>query len=161
MTHRHLGVELRFHDAIDCDRNILLRHLSVANLTHADRTMKLFLHHDFHLSGTDVGDTAYFDPTSGGLFHYQGKVRVLSNVQRGQRLGFDAIATGTKAWGGREGTWRDAEDGALSGNPIAQGSVESVGELSFVGLLAPPKTPMPGWQWGKAMKTSGPYRTSS
>jgi GH15 family glucan-1,4-alpha-glucosidase len=34
--------------------------------------------------------------------------------------------------GGREGTWRDAEDGALSGNPIAQGSVDSVGELRFV-----------------------------
>jgi hypothetical protein len=59
-------------------------------------------------------------------------VWVLSNVQRHERLGFDAMATGTKEWGGREGTWRDAQDGELGGNLIAQGSVDSVGELKFV-----------------------------
>jgi GH15 family glucan-1,4-alpha-glucosidase len=132
LTHGRLGVALDFHDTIDFDRAILIRRLSVANYAQADRKVKLFLHHDFHLSGTEVGDTAYLDPTSGGLFHYKGKVWVLSNVQRGKRLGFDAMATGTKAWGEREGTWRDAEDGELSGNPIAQGSVDSVGEIRFV-----------------------------
>ena len=62
----------------------------------------------------------------------------------GQRLSFDAIATGTKAWGGREGTWRDAEDGELSGNPIAQGSVDSVGEISFV---IPAGSPQDTYAW--------------
>jgi GH15 family glucan-1,4-alpha-glucosidase len=132
LTHRRLGLTLEFRDAIDCERNIFIRRLDLVNHAHADRQVKLFLHHDFYLSGTDVGDTAYVDPTSGGLFHYKGKVWVLSNVQRVGRVGFDAIATGTKAWGGREGTWRDAEDGELSGNPIAQGSVDSVGELRVI-----------------------------
>ena len=41
--------------------------------------------------------------------------------------------TGTKRFAGAEGTWRDAEDGHLEGNPIAQGSVDSV--ISFRLLL--------------------------
>jgi len=132
LTHPRLQVALAFQDAIDFDRQIFVRRLSIANHARADREIKLFLQHDFHLSGTEVGDTAYVDPTSRGLFHYKGKVWVLSNALRGDQVGFDAVATGTKEWGGREGTWRDAEDGELSGNPIAQGSVDSVGGLRFV-----------------------------
>ncbi len=37
----------------------------------------------------------------------------------------DEYATGTSGFHGAEGTWRDAEDGHLQGNPIAQGSVDS------------------------------------
>src|SRR6185436_4349442 len=33
---------------------------------------------------------------------------------------------------GAEGTWRDAEDGVLSGNPIAQGSVDSTLGVSLL-----------------------------
>ncbi len=132
LTHPRLQVALEFHDAIDFDRHIFVRRLSIANRAREDQEVRLFLHHDFHLSGNEVGDTAYIDPTSRGLFHYKGKVWVLSNALRGDQVGFDAMATGTKEWGGREGTWRDAEDGELSGNPIAQGSVDSVGGLRFV-----------------------------
>src|SRR3954469_23771341 len=39
--------------------------------------------------------------------------------------GLDEYATGTAGFHGAEGTWRDAEDGHLQGNPIAQGSVDS------------------------------------
>lgn len=41
------------------------------------------------------------------------------------REGIYEYATGTKRFAGAEGTWRDAEDGRLEGNPIAQGSVDS------------------------------------
>ncbi|HLY31837.1 MAG TPA: glycoside hydrolase family 15 protein, partial [Ktedonobacterales bacterium] len=34
-------------------------------------------------------------------------------------------ATGQKDFNGKEGTWRDAEDGELGGNPITQGQVDS------------------------------------
>ncbi|MCV4626258.1 hypothetical protein OFC18_29725, partial [Escherichia coli] len=39
--------------------------------------------------------------------------------------GFDSFATGRKAFQGREGTWRDAEDGNLQGAAITEGSVDS------------------------------------
>ena len=48
----------------------------------------------------------------------------------GPEIGLDSYATGTKNVGGLEGTWRDAEDGRLEGNPIAQGSVDSTGSVS-------------------------------
>jgi GH15 family glucan-1,4-alpha-glucosidase len=41
-------------------------------------------------------------------------------------LGVNLFATGNKRHRGLEGTWRDAEDGELGGNPIAQGAVDSV-----------------------------------
>src|SRR3954469_14435596 len=41
------------------------------------------------------------------------------------RQGLDEYATGTAGFHGAEGTWRDAEDGHLQGNPIAQGAVDS------------------------------------
>ena len=44
-------------------------------------------------------------------------------------------ACGTKEGVGVEGTWRDAEDGILEGNPIAQGSVDSTVAVSL--LIAP------------------------
>ena len=37
---------------------------------------------------------------------------------------------------GQQGTWRDAEDGELSGNPIAQGSVDSCAAF-HLGSIAP------------------------
>ena len=40
--------------------------------------------------------------------------------------GITQFACGEKGFRGAEGTWRDAEDGQLSRNAIAQGSVDSV-----------------------------------
>src|SRR5690242_5281267 len=97
---RIMSIALTFRDTIDFNRNIFLRYLRIANHAQADREVRLFVHHDFHLSGTEVGDTAYFDPTSRGIFHYKGKVWVLSNALRGDHVGFDSTATGTKEWGG-------------------------------------------------------------
>jgi GH15 family glucan-1,4-alpha-glucosidase len=49
LSHRRLGIALKFHDAIDCDRNIFIRRLSIANHAREERRVKLFLHHDFYL----------------------------------------------------------------------------------------------------------------
>ena len=50
--------------------------------------------------------------------------------------GIYQYAIGTKRFKGAEGTWRDAEDGHLQGNPISQGSVDST--ISFR-MELPPK----------------------
>src|SRR5439155_8871349 len=42
-------------------------------------------------------------------------------------------AIGQKDAPGKEGTWRDAEDGELSRNPVAQGSIDSVGMVAVTG----------------------------
>jgi GH15 family glucan-1,4-alpha-glucosidase/ferredoxin len=58
----------------------------------------------------------------------------LQNAQRCvQRI--DEFACGTSGFQGAEGTWRDAEDGHLQGNAIAQGAVDST--ISHHVRLAP------------------------
>src|SRR2546429_3470001 len=53
------------------------------------------------------------------------------NCAVGGDIGVRRYACGTKEVAGAEGTWRDAEDGELQGNPIAQGSVDSTLGLSL------------------------------
>ncbi len=125
--HPGLGVVLHVNDAVDFHETAFLRRFRVCNLAGRPREIRLFFHHDFYISESDVGDTALWDPRLNTLIHYKGTRYFLMNVQVGDRIGFHQYATGLKRTAGREGTWRDAEDGSLGGNPIAQGSVDSVG----------------------------------
>lgn len=124
-THERLRVELVCHDAVDFHENVYLKQIIVKNpLDHA-RDVRLFFSHDFHLSGTKVGDTAYFDPRLQALIHHKGKRYFLINCCNATRCGVEHFACGLKETQGLEGTWKDAEDGVLSGNAIAHGSVDS------------------------------------
>jgi glucoamylase len=129
LLNERLQLRLRCHDTVDFDRDAYLRRVDVENCSVKAREVRLYFHHNFHIMGTEVGDTAYFDPRHRCLVHYKNKRWFMCNVAVGEveRDGFDSFATGTKEVDGREGTWRDAEDGHLEGNPIAQGSVDSTG----------------------------------
>ena len=87
-----------------------------------------FLAHDFRISlGMKSEDTAAFRPEIDSLVHYKNEERYfLVNIYANGKFGIDQFATGNKDSRSGEGTWKDAEDGLLSGNLIAQGSVDSV-----------------------------------
>ncbi len=121
-----LAVELRFSDAVDFYENVLVRRVQVTNRKAAPREIRVFFHHDFHLKENDVGDTALYSPETGALLHYKDDRYFLMNCAVNGDVGVHRYACGQKEVAGAEGTWRDAEDGELSGNPIAQGSVDSV-----------------------------------
>ena len=124
-----LGIELT--DAVDMAANVLVRRFAIHELSGAPREVRIFHHHDFRILGNAVGDTAYYEPQRRCVFHYKGRRWFLVNGavsgegSRGVAAGIHQWATGVKEFQGAEGTWRDAEDGILSGNPIAQGSVDS------------------------------------
>jgi len=126
-----LALLLSCRDAVDFHESIYVKEVVIENLSPRPREVRLFFSQDFDISGNDVGDTAAFDPASGGIVHYKGSRYFLANGlhQDGRKL--SQFATGQKEFGGKEGTFKDAEDGLLSGNPIAQGSVDSVIALSF------------------------------
>ncbi|MEX2281895.1 MAG: glycoside hydrolase family 15 protein [Gemmatimonadota bacterium] len=131
-----VGIELHLRDAIDFESDILLREMRVRDLKGAARQVRVFLHHDFHISGSEVGDTALYDPELGAIIHYKRDRYFLIGGGTPPRYELAAFATGKKRVSGAEGTWRDAEgDGHLSGNPIAQGSVDSTIALD---ALVPP-----------------------
>ncbi len=127
-----LALRLECRDAVDFDRNVYLKSVHVVDLSGKPRVVRLFQHFDAHLYGLAVGDSAYYDPRSHGLvFYKQRRYLLLSGLAQGGRPGLGAYAIGEKEVHGREGTWRDAEDGQLSGNPVAQGSIDGIGMLEL------------------------------
>ncbi len=126
LHHPGLRVFLHSRDVVDFHENVLVRKVTVDNLAPEARDIRLFFCSHLSIYGNSVGDTAAFDPKSGGIVHYKASRYFLVNGRAESSLGPDAYAVGQTGLGGKEGTYRDAEDGTLSGNPIAQGSVDSV-----------------------------------
>lgn len=141
--HATLGLELEISDAVHYRDPLYLRRLVVRNLADTGREVRLFFAQDFSLQETEVGDTALYDPDLGVLFHYKRDTYLLCSGMAGEG-GLHQYACGKKRFQGAEGTWRDAEDGVLGGNPIAQGSVDSVVGLT---LLVPPNATATAWFW--------------
>ncbi len=143
-----LSLRIVCHDAVDFHEDLYLRKLVVENQADEQREVRLFFSHDFHISGNEVGDTAYYEPERKAVYHYKGKRWFMINTAKagseGWTLGLDQWAAGKKEIGGREGTWRDAEDGVLSGNAIEQGSVDSTVALH---LVVPGRDQAVGWYW--------------
>lgn len=140
LVNQKLELEITSNDTVDVHSNIFLRRLSVKNLANASREIRLFFHHDFYISETEVGDTAYYDPETFALIHYKGARYFLINTD----TGVETFATGRKAFQGAEGTWRDAEDGRLSEGAITEGSVDSTIGRSLL-LEAKAETEMFYW----------------
>ena len=150
LHHPELEVGIECADAVDMAVNLFVRRFDIHELSGRPREVRLFFHHDFHILENPVGDTAYYEPQRRCLIHYKGKRWFLINGAKwdgpapgaaeedggeapgppGMAVGIDQWATGVKEFLGREGTWKDAEDGQLQGNPIAQGSVDSTIALS-------------------------------
>ena len=116
-----LGIRIDCSDTVASHDNIFLRRVRVTNTTDARREIRVFLHHDFRIYENRVGDTAYYDPETSSLVHYKKHRYFLMNTEPQ----FDSFATGRKAFRDQEGTWRDAEDGILSGGVVTEGSVDS------------------------------------
>lgn len=126
LDHRELKLAMYCNDVADFHRPIVVRKIKIKNLAPYARTVQIHHHQDFNMWGTKVGDTAYFDPELKSIVHYRGKrYLMVSFYDANNHQRIDEFATGTSGFHGAEGTWRDAEDGHLQGNPIAQGAVDS------------------------------------
>ena len=141
-----LGLRLLLRDGVDFHEDLFLRQCTVENLTETSRQVRLFFCHDLTISGTTVGDSAYYEPEQQALFHYKGKCWFKIELRRGWpgnwQSGLDQWAIGIKDVHDLEGSWKDAEDGELSGNPVAQGSIDSVCALH---LDLEPRGQATGW----------------
>src|SRR5207302_2372117 len=85
--HESLGVELLFHDAVDFYENVLVRHVGVTNLQDRAREIRLFFHHDFHIRGYEVGETALYSPETQALIQYKDVRFFLLNSTCGGGIG--------------------------------------------------------------------------
>ena len=131
-VHWGLGLRLVCRDCVDFDRDVYVRKVEVENLREPSPTprgLRLFWHHDFNLNESSEGNTAYYSPKLQAMIHYKGKTWMLANVRveaNGRAdHGVHHYAIGVSHAHGAEGTWRDAEDGVLGMNGVAQGAVDS------------------------------------
>ena len=126
--HRDMAIALVLSDCVLHRDDILLRRFEVQNHSAHDRDVRIFLSHDFHLAETNIGDTAFYNPYVDAIVHYKRDNYVLISGTTGDQ-GIYQYTTGIKEFRGAEGTWRDAEDGVLSMNPVEQDPSNST--LSF------------------------------
>src|SRR5581483_6371826 len=71
-THEALGLTLVCADVVDFHETLLVRKVIVRNLRDQPRDVRLYWHHDFRISESDVGDTAAYDPATKTVTHYKG-----------------------------------------------------------------------------------------
>ena len=129
LTHDNWKLQIIANDLVDFHENIYLRKLTVKNFSGSEMQVRLFFAHDFRILGNDIGDTASYRPEVSGLLHYKQDRYFLINTFANKKPGIDFFATGSREQGRKLGAWKDAEDGILSGNPIEQGSVDSVAAI--------------------------------
>ncbi len=129
LVHQDMGLKLTCHDCVDCSSDVYLRKIVVENLKDGERDVRLFWHLDLNIAGSREGDTAYYDPRQKALIHYKGRHWILISGANERDWGLSSYAVGIIGHHKAQGTWRDAEDGSLSRNPISQGTVDSVGRV--------------------------------
>lgn len=124
-TNDEKKVELHFEDVVYNEKNIFIRKVTVRNLHTSKRTIKLYMNHQFEIYEAHRGDTALYDPKHKVLIHYKGRRVFLFNADH-DAIGIDDFSVGLLGIEGKEGTYKDAEDGKLEQNPIEHGFVDSV-----------------------------------
>lgn len=72
LYHDELELVLICHDAVDFHEDIYRREIKVENLSPQPREIRLFFGLDLGIAGNDLGDTAGFDPKTGGGDPLQG-----------------------------------------------------------------------------------------
>ncbi|MHA7962756.1 glycoside hydrolase family 15 protein [Paenibacillus sp. CAU 1782] len=129
-----LGVDLYINDGIHQRESIYIKRVVVRNRHSQSREVRLFFHQDLMIEGSEVGDTAVYYPENHTLYHYKRSNYFMFSGMSDEG-GMMQYSTGIKRFQSAEGTWRDAEDGTLMGNSIAQGSVDST--ISFRSFVEP------------------------
>lgn len=120
-----LGVELIFQDVVYNEKPIFMRQITVKNKLDRAREIKVFFGHQFRMYGEVKKDTVYYDPSERVIVHYKGRRVAVIGGSIEENDSFNQYSVGLSEIEGKEGTWRDAEDGHLTSNSIEHGTVDS------------------------------------
>lgn len=120
-----MGIILEFDDFVDAYECAFVRNIHIVNLQNQAREVRLFTHQAFIIGDSRSNtDTAQYIPNSNAILHYRGRrAFVVSGMYNGEP--FDQYCVGLFGVEGKEGTYRDAEDGELSMANAEHGRVDS------------------------------------
>lgn len=131
-----IGVILEFDDVVDTEISVLLRNIHVINDRPDARDIRLFMRQAFAIGDSRSNtDTAQYLPHSDAILHYRGRRAFVVGGHAANNKPFDQHSVGLSGIEGREGTYRDAEDGELAGSNVEHGRVDST--IRFRLELAP------------------------
>lgn len=126
MRSEALKVTIHCNDFVDSEYNAFVRHITIVNDAGHERDIRLFMHQVFQISRAGRADTALFVPDDNYILDYKGRCCLLTAGKHTDDGDFDQFAVGNYGIEGKAGTFKDAEDGELSGNPVEHGGVDSV-----------------------------------
>jgi GH15 family glucan-1,4-alpha-glucosidase len=121
-----LQLSIHCHDFVDPEYNAFIRHVDITNEAENERDIRLFMHQVFQISRAGRADTALYVPDDNYILDYKGRCCLLTAGRYSDDGDFDQFAVGNYGIEGKAGTFKDAEDGELSGNPVEHGGVDSV-----------------------------------
>lgn len=123
--HSQLQIEITTEDCVYNELPIFLRHFIIRNINQTHKQVKIFFGHEFAIGETRFRNTGFYDPTMNCVVHYKGRRVFLINGLT-EMSNIDQWTIGIFGFGGKEGSWRDAEDGELTLNAVEHGPVDSV-----------------------------------
>lgn len=121
-----LEVSLVMEDIVYNEADVFMRKVDVYNHSGRKMDIKLFFGQVFMISENKKRNTAFYDPTHNAVVHYKGRRVFIVNGRTQNGNGIDQYTVGAFEFEGKEGSWRDAEDGELNQNAVEHGSVDSV-----------------------------------
>lgn len=121
-----LKVTIHSNDFVDPEFNAFIRHLTITNDADHEQDIRVFMHQVFQISRAGRADTALFVPDDNYILDYKGRCCLLSAGKHTDDGDFDQFAVGNYGIEGKAGTYKDAEDGELSGNAVEHGGVDSI-----------------------------------
>lgn len=121
-----LQILLEIDDFVDSSTSAFMRNVHVVNLADDAREIRLFMHQSFAIDDSRSNtDTAQYLPDSNAILHYRGRrAFIVAGVYEDKP--FDQHSIGLFGIEGHDGTYRDAEDGELSGGNVEHGKVDSI-----------------------------------
>ena len=127
LTNRELQIEITVNDAIAPDDDVFVRKFRITNQAENERDVRLFLNSRFRIEDNADSVAVYYEPDLKAIFHYKADHWF---CERGTTDGTNSIGIGQFTTGdacpmGSWGTWQDAEDGWLEGQPVAQGEADA------------------------------------
>ncbi len=130
-TNDALGIHVSLTDFVDCSHDVFGRKVTVKNLLDSERNVRLFFHQVFRISHGGRADTVMYVPDDHYLLDYKGRCTLGIYAETADGKPFDQYACGGAGVEGKEGTFRDAEDGELSMSAVEHGGVDSTLRVKF------------------------------
>lgn len=131
LVNQALGLIIELEDVVQKDDALMIRNVHIINTRSEQRAVTVFLHQAFSIGRETGTDTAQYIAEHHAIVHYAGARAFAASgmTDVGQR--FDQHTVG-RYGNGLDGTWRDAEDGELSGADHDYGLTDSVMRFSLM-----------------------------